>query len=379
MKIPWTIVVVLAFTSLATANTTLLPSPIDGDARRWTASIENDVRERLSQLDLPFEIKYSSTIRDVIKDYAINGYRETEYMLGRAPHYFPVFEHYLEMYDVPAALKYLPIVETKLVSKAYSGAGAAGLWQFIPPTARLYDLKINSQVDERLDLYRSSEAAAKMLALLYKKYKSWPLVLAAYNCGPVRVNQAIKQAGCRNYWELSTFLPKETQDYIPRYIAAAYIANFYADHGLQPNYLKDWPTQASVLKVYDKLTFGEIAFTTGIDLGTLQALNPSFKNAIVPANANGNYLVVPSSSIEKVRSHIRALNGGGNWTDPIIIYPNFYKLNYLVKPGETLIQVANKFDCTIDQIMDWNQLRKEEVVVNELLSLYLADAGKVKP
>lgn len=379
MRIPWTIVVALAFTSLATANTILLPSPIDGDARRWTARTENDVRERLAQLDLPFEAKYSSTIRDVIKDYAVNGYRQTEYMLGRAPHYFPVFEHYLKMYDVPVALKYLPIVETKLVSKAYSGAGAAGLWQFIPPTARLYDLKINGQVDERLDLYRSSEAAAKMLALLYKQYKSWPLVLAAYNCGPVRVNQAIRQAGCRNYWELSTYLPKETQDYIPRYIAAAYIANFYADHGLQPNYVKDWPTQGSVLKVYDELTFGEIAFAAGLDLGTLRSLNPSFKKAIVPANPNGNYLVVPSSAIEKVRSHIRALNGGGNWTDPIIIYPNFYKLNYLVKPGETLNQVANKFDCTIDQIMDWNQLRKEEVVVNELLSLYLADAGIVKP
>jgi membrane-bound lytic murein transglycosylase D len=379
MKIPWTIVVVLAFASLATAHTTLLPSPIDGDSRRWTAGTDNDVRERLAQLDLPFDIKYSSTIRDVIKDYAINGYRQTEYMLGRAPHYFPVFEHYLELYDVPAALKYLPIVETKLVSRAYSGAGAAGLWQFIPPTARLYDLKVNSQVDERLDLYRSSEAAAKMLALLYKQYKSWPLVLAAYNCGPVRVNQAIRQAGCRNYWELSIYLPQETQDYIPRYIAAAYIANFYADHGLQPDYVEGWPTQASVLKVYDELTFGEIAFAAGLDLNILQSLNPSFKKRIVPANASGNYLVIPSSAVERLRSHIRALNGGGNWTDPIIIYPNFHKLNYLVKPGETLQQVASKFDCTVDQIVAWNQLRKDEVVVNELLSLYLADAGKVKP
>lgn len=378
MKIPWTIVVFMATISLYATAETSTPSILMENSRRWTTSMENDVRERLAQLDLPFEARYDYQIRDIIKDYAINGYRDTEAMLGRVQHYFPVFEHYLQMHDVPTALKYLPIVETGLTAKAYSGAGAAGLWQFIPSSARLYRLKINHQVDERLDTYRSTEAAAKMLSALYKQYKSWPLVLAAYNCGPVKVNQAIKAAGCRNYWELRSFLPKETQDYIPRFIAAAYIANFYADHALQPSYKSTWPLQSRVVKVYEGLTFGEIAFATGVDIKTLHRLNPSYKGSRILESQRGNFLVLPADAVEDLNDYLCSINGG-HCVDPILLYPNFHQLHYVVKPGESMTSLASRFNCKIEQIKEWNHLKDAEVHVNQELVLYLSDSGYIKP
>lgn len=378
MKIPWTIVAVLAVNSLVASTHLLLPNPNEDVSRRWTASMDSDVKERLAQLDLPFDAKYEDRIRDLIKDYTIYGYRDTEMMLGRTQHYFPIFEHYLSLHNVPTALKYLPIVETGLAARSYSGAGAAGLWQFIPSSARLYKLKMDRHVDSRLDTYRSTEAAAKMLANLYKQYKNWPLVLAAYNCGPVRVNQAIKAAGCRNFWELRAFLPQETQDYIPRYIAAAYIANYYADHGIEAKYTKNWPAQALTLKVYDKVSLGQLSFSSGVSLDILQMLNPMYRANFIPASTDGNYLIVPSNAIEPIKDYLRALNGG-QWVNPRLLYPNAHRVNYVVKPGENMEQIANYFDCSIAQIQEWNQLQSTDAYVNQPLSLYLADGGYIKP
>jgi membrane-bound lytic murein transglycosylase D len=378
MKIPWTIVAVLAFNSLVASTHMLLPTSNEDMSRRWTASMDSDVKERLAQLDLPFEAKYEDRIRDLIKDYTIYGYRNTEMMLGRTQHYFPIFEHYLSQYDVPTSLKYLPIVETGLAAKSYSGAGAAGLWQFIPSSARLYKLKMDRYVDNRLDTYRSTEAAAQMLANLYKQYKSWPLVLAAYNCGPVRVNQAIKAAGCRNFWELRAFLPQETQDYIPRYIAAAYIANYYTDHGIEVRYKKDWPTQALTLKVYDEVSLGQLSFASKVSLDILQMLNPTYRANLIPASKEGNYLIVPAHAVEPIKDYLRALKGG-QWINPILLHPNAHRVNYVVKPGETMEQIADNFDCTIKQITEWNQLKKAEAHVNQPLILFLSDSGYIKP
>jgi len=378
MKIPWTVVAVLAVNSLTASTQKLMPADALGESRRWSASIETDVRERLSQLDLPFEARYDLRVRDLIKDYTVNGYRDTELMLGRTQHYFPVFEHYLKLNNIPAELKYLPIVETGLAPRSYSGAGAAGLWQFIPSSARMYGLKINYQVDERLDTYRSTEAAAKMLSELFKQYKSWPLVLAAYNCGPTRVNQAIRSAGCRDFWELRNYLPRETQDYIPRFIAAAYVANYYSDHGLQPRYNKRWPVQARVLKLKESLTFGELSFASGINVDLIRKLNPSYHGSRIPADPDGNFLILPGKSVSKVKDYICSRNGG-NCMDPVLLYPNFHKIDYVVRPGETMRQIADRFNCTTTQIKEWNQLDNSEVFVMQEIFLYLPDAQYSTP
>ena len=126
-----------------------------------------------------------------------------------------IFETYLSKYHLPYELKYLPIVESALNPVAKSRAGAMGLWQFMPPTGKMMGLQINSFTDERCDPYLSTDAACKYLSRLFSIYKDWNLTLAAYNAGPGNVNKAIRRSGGKTtYWEIRSFLPKETQGYV---------------------------------------------------------------------------------------------------------------------------------------------------------------------
>jgi membrane-bound lytic murein transglycosylase D len=374
MKIPWTIVVAIVATGLmATTNKNAYPlNAPTADELLLPVSDVRGIKQRLAQLAIPFEPRYDEHVGNLIKEYTTNGYRETEAMLGRTAVFFPVFEHYLSLYDLPQELKYLPIVETSLNINARSGAGAAGLWQFIPATARQYRLRINEQVDERLDPYRSTEAAVKMLAALYDQYGDWPLALAAYNCGPMRVNSAIRSAGCRNFWELMSYLPLETQQYVPRFIAAAYIANFYADHGLQPS-LPGVEGGIRTIKVYDSFSFSDIAYASGVSIALLKMLNPSYRKGIIPENERGNFLLLPVAAMENFRKYLHARNGYYHNIDPAFLYPNLYKAIYVLSPGESLLQLAERFNITTTDIMRWNNLPDREVVVNQELTLFLPD------
>lgn len=374
MKIPWTIVVAIAAIGLmATTNKNAYPlNAPTADELLLPVSDERGIKQRLAQLSIPFEPRYDEHVGHLIKEYTTNGYRETEAMLGRTAVFFPIFEHYLSLYDLPQELKYLPVVETSLITNARSGAGAAGLWQFIPATARQYRLRINEQVDERFDPYRSTEAAVKMLAALYDQYGDWPLALAAYNCGPVRVNSAIRSAGCRNFWELLDYLPKETQQYVPRFIAAAYITNFYADYGLQPN-LPGVEGGIRTIKLYDSYSFSDISYASGVSIALLKMLNPSFRQAVIPENPQGNFLLLPTAAMENFRQYLHASKGHYHNIDPAYLYPNLYKASYVLSPGESLLQLAERFNITTTDIMRWNNLPDKEVFVNQELTLFLPD------
>ena len=378
MKIPWTIVALMAANCLFATNKKAA-FPLDASATvefHWPAKMDGDIKDRLAQLKLPFEARYDTQVRDIIKDYVTNGQHDTEGMLGRTSFYFPVFEHYLSLYGLPKELKYLPIVETSLEPAARSGAGAGGLWQFIPATARQYRLRINEYVDERFDPYRSTEAAVKMLSALYSQFKDWRLVLAAYNCGPGRVRDAIRLAGCSNFWELRAFLPQETQNYVPRFIAAAYVANYYNHHGLQPRLSINKARQARVIKLYNAITFGDIAYVTGVDIKIIRELNPSYKKSIIPQSQRGNFLLLPAREMSKLREHLLAFKAG-QYVDPLLLYPNFYRTTYVVQPGEGLHHLARKFHCTADEIMRWNALPTPEIFINQELLLFLPNQGYV--
>ena len=215
-----------------------------------TSLAESAVMERLADLNLPVEVRYTPTVRSRIRQYLVEGSRDSEIILGRTAMYFPVFEHYLRLYRLPEALKYLPIVESTLRARATSHAGASGLWQFVPATARSMGLKVNGTVDERLDTYRATEAAVKMLAALHKEFGDWGIALTAYNCGPGNVRQAIRLAGRRDYWAIQRYLPRETQRYVPAFIAAAYLVNYYQHHGLHPDFPVYDLQETRVFRVY---------------------------------------------------------------------------------------------------------------------------------
>ena len=195
------------------------------------------LKERLSVLNenTPFNLAYNPSLEKVINSYL--QYRKKYYpaLMAKAKYYFPMFEQYLDQYDIPLEMKYLSIVESALKPKARSRVGASGLWQFMYGTGKQFDLKVSSYVDERYDPVKATIAACKYLSQLFKVFGDWDLALAAYNSGPGNVRKAIKRSGgFTNYWNIRPYLPRETRGYVPAFIAVNYLMNFPSDHNIYP-------------------------------------------------------------------------------------------------------------------------------------------------
>ena len=191
--------------------------------------------DRLSRMPCVMEMPYNTVVRKLIDQYTGRLRHSVSYMLGAANFYMPIFEEALSLYNLPLELKYLPIIESALDPMATSRKGAVGLWQFMLKTGKRYNLTVNSLVDERRDPIKATLAAAEYLSDLYKLYGDWNLVIAAYNCGPTQINKAIHRAGGeRDYWKIYPYLPKETRGYVPAFIAANYVMNYYCEHNICP-------------------------------------------------------------------------------------------------------------------------------------------------
>lgn len=228
-----------------------------------------------------------------LRDYLGGGSHSTERMLGRANQYYPIFEYYLAKHGMPESLKHLAVAESMLVPRAVSGANAAGLWQLMPATARGMGLRVDGVVDERLDLYRSTEAAVVMLKSLYQQFGDWHLALAAYNCGPGRVRRAVRRAqGYTRYTRVKPFLPRESQNYVAAYVAAAYTLTYYDDYGLTPAEYRPEDEVAQV-EVDQFLRLRELAKFCGMPADQLRKLNPAFLRGYVPRSERGYRLRVP--------------------------------------------------------------------------------------
>lgn len=256
----------------------------------------DEIKSRFKSMKSPVTPVYDADVEAYLLRYLTYGARETEAILGRAQVYLPVVEQYLVMNGMPSQLKYLPMVESELVPYAVSTRGAAGLWQFVAATGQELGLVINDHLDERKDPYKSTEAGVRYLKQLYQRFGSWNLALVAYNCGPSRLQRAIQEAGSQDYAKVKPFLPKESQRYLARYLAAAYTGSYGHLHWLSPA-LPDFHLMNSVAaKVYSKISLRQIAQLTGLDLATLRRLNPSFKKNLLPASIDGVFLVLPRES-----------------------------------------------------------------------------------
>lgn len=241
---------------------------------------DDELRRRMMRLPCTVEMTVNEAVRKTIQRYA-RMKSSVAYWLGASNYYFPFFEEALLKYNVPLELKYLSIIESGLNPKAVSPVGAGGLWQFMPFTGKEYGLKIDSMIDERNDVIKGTDAAARFLAKLYGIFGDWQLAIAAYNCGPGRVNQAIHRAGGqRNFWKIYPYLPAETRGYVPAFIAATYIMNYYCDHGITPQRCR-LPEQTDTMMVNRDVHFRQIADVCNIPIETLRSLNPQYKNDIV--------------------------------------------------------------------------------------------------
>lgn len=371
MKFPWTLVTLMVTLSLLLVTTKTNAYPPNAPKEVNSLLAEGAIKERLHLLDIPFQVEYSTEISNYIRKYATSGYKGTQNILGRSTLYFPIFEHYLKIYQLPVQLKYLPMVESRLRPQATSGVGAAGLWQFMPTTAKHYSLKIDQYLDERRDPYKSTEAAVKMLADLYEQFEDWSLVLAAYNCGPTRVRKAIRIAGCSNFWEIKKYLPQETQNYVPAFVAAAYIDNYYSLHDLSPKYPSMEMQDTRTLLVHQYMTFKDIAYKCNINEDLIASLNPGYIKRIIPTSYSGNYLVLPTEAVDAFKTYEAKLANKSTASISAVPYGTFLT-EHVVNPGERLETLAKNFHVSIADIVSWNDLKKPEVVAGQMITLYLS-------
>lgn len=252
--------------------------------------------ERLSRLPNVMEMPYNEIVQKFIDRYTGRLRHSVSYMLGASNFYIPIFEEALEAYGLPLELKYLPVIESALNPKATSHAGAAGLWQFMVATGKQYGLEINSLIDERRDPIKSSYAAAHYLKDLYNIFGDWSLVIAAYNCGPENINKAIHRAdGQTDYWKIYPYLPRETRGYVPAFIAANYVMNYYCEHNICPM-RTTLPAKTDTVVVSKDVHLKQIADVCGIDIEELRTLNPQYRRDIVNGNNKPSVIRLPANA-----------------------------------------------------------------------------------
>lgn len=252
--------------------------------------------ERLSRLPNVMEMPYNNIVQQFIDRYTGRLRHSVSYMLGASNFYTPIFEEALESYGLPLELKYLPVIESALNPMATSHAGAAGLWQFMVATGKQYGLEVNSLVDERRDPVKSSFAAARYLKDLYNIFGDWSLVIAAYNCGPENINKAIHRAGGEvDYWKIYPYLPRETRGYVPAFIAANYVMNYYCEHNICPMRTQ-LPAKTDTIVVNKDVHLKQIAEVCGIDIDELRTLNPQYRRDIVNGSNKPSIIRMPATA-----------------------------------------------------------------------------------
>jgi len=340
-------------------------------------------KARLQALPFIVEMPYNSVVRAYILRYVKRSPKQLARLQRKAAYYFPLFYDALGRHELPYELCYLPVIESALNPMAHSRAGAAGLWQFMPSTGRLYGLEVNSLVDERMDPIKSTEAACMFLKSLYNMFGDWNLAIAAYNCGPGNVNKAIHRAdGKRDFWSIYPFLPQETRGYLPIYIAAAYAINYADLHGICPEAI-EMTMQTDTIQTNVRQHLLQISEILGIELDELRRLNPQYAKDILPggktyslclpADRVTDYIdqqeVILAYRADELINNRRAeidlaqktsLNGG-------------YSVNgvtyYKIKSGDTLGAIAQKFRVTVKQIKAWNNLKSDNIRAGATLKI----------
>lgn len=256
-------------------------------------------KERLARIPSVIELPYNDVVQKFIDRYSGRLRRSVSIMLGAQNFYMPTFEEALESYGLPLELKYLPVIESALNPNAVSHVGATGLWQFMLTTGKQYGLEINSLVDERRDPVRASYAAAHYLRDLYKIFGDWNLVIAAYNCGPENINKAIHRSnGATDYWQIYPYLPKETRGYVPAFIAANYIMNYYCDHNICPMQA-NLPGKTDTVVVSRDVHFEQVAQVLGMEIDQIKQLNPQYRRNIVNGYTRPMALRLPATLVGK--------------------------------------------------------------------------------
>ncbi len=346
---------------------------IELDSLDWLASSSVDQLPdsvfggRLRMIASAIPLAYNPVVRRYIVAYTGRLKGQMEQMIGLSQYYFPIFEEELERQGLPHELKVLPMIESALTPTAVSRAGATGLWQFMLATGKSMGLTVNSFVDERMDPAASTRAAVRYLGQLFALYDDWLLAIAAYNCGPGNVNKALRRApaGSATYWDIYDYLPRESRGYIPSFIAATYAYAFHRSHGMTPSE-PALPMAVDTVTVAKMLHFEQISSTLDLPMETLRALNPQYKQDIVPATDRTWALTIPVQrageyAAREAEIHAKDSVYLAKYIDPANFDPNRASAmasgtTYRVRSGDNPGSIASKHGVSLSALMRANGL-----------------------
>lgn len=334
----------------------------------WSDSI---IRLRLNALDeaSPFELDYNEHTQRLINLYGNRRRLMLSRVLGLSELYFPIFEEELEKNDLPLELKYLPIVESALNNTVRSRAGAVGIWQFMYRTGKYLGLEINSYVDERRDPIKATKTAVKYLSYLYNLYDDWQLALAAYNSGPGNVNKAIRRSGgSKNFWVIQKYLPRETRNYVPSFIAVNYLMNHSADHNLYPIKPKFTIRHVDTIQVRQKVSFDQISEVLCMEYDDIVFLNPQYKRNYIPAMGADSVKFVLTLPIQRIGDFVNNEQAIYNYKakeeKPVVqdVFAGRSKIIHRVRKGESVGVIAQRYKVKSSQIRQWNNLSRRSYI-----------------
>ena len=361
------------------------------------------LKKRLAKMDAksPFNIEYNPALENTIKSFLKNRTKAFERLMAVSEYYFPMFEEHLAKYNIPLELKYLAIVESALNPKAKSRVGASGLWQFMYPTGKQYNLEVNSYVDERHDPLKATEAACQYLSHLYEIFGDWSLVLASYNAGPGNVSKAIRRSGgSQNYWNIRKFLPRETANYVPAFLATMYIYEFKKEHGILPKKATLTYFETDTIMVKKQMSFKHISELLDIPVEQIEFLNPIYKLKVIPFEEDkAHYLRLPKNKMglfvsneEKVYAYLNyletfkektkseyiastskdSIGTGADSTSTAVSKPKFERKTqfHTIKSGESLGKIADKYNVSISNLKSWNKIKGNTIQAGKKLKIY---------
>ena len=336
------------------------------------------IKNRIDRLNkkTPLDIFLSSDVEKLIKKYLKNRTDFYAKNKDKINLYFPMFEEQLQNRKIPLELKYLPIIESRLEPEAVSRVGATGLWQLMFYTGLENGLKLNSYIDERMDPLKSTIAATKYLEKLYKIHSDWILALASYNAGPRTISKAIKRSGgYKNYWNLRPFLPRETANYIPSFIATMYILEYAEEHGIDIKQLPNTKPKTDTIYVKNQISFEHISSFLNISKEIIKKYNPSYIHEIIPGK-NKNYITLPEKVVDSIISNEERLYAysKSEFDKQEKPLPDLYsidsKIIYKIKYGEFLGKIAKKFGVKVSDLKRWNNLKSDAIKENQKLIIF---------
>ena len=355
----------------------------DMDAIRFESNVADEVYiERIKKMNSFIQLPYNEIVRNYIIMYSEKMPKSMPHILGLCKYYMPIFEEIFDKYGLPVELKAMAIIESAMNPRAESRVGAKGMWQFMYQTAKIYDLHVDSFVDERMDPVKSCNAAAQYLLDAYNMFGDWNLAIASYNCGAGNVRKAITRAGgSRKFWDIWPYLPQETRTYVPAFVGALYTMEYYKEHGIKPEPMA-MPVGVDTLVINKQLHLKQVSEMTGAPLEELKNLNPQYRHEIVPGHEREYILRIPyqytNSFIELEDTIYR--HKTEIFFDPVAIKKiqeggDGVRIVYVVKKGDYLGKIDSKHNVSVAKVKQWNNLKNDNIREGQKLVIYRGGSG----